>query len=403
LTIQTSSAIPVVMYHTVGRPISDWAWSFLTVPYKIFESHLRWLVKAGYQTVDLYELHAHVSGEKILPGRSVVLTFDDGYLDNWGYVAPLLSKYGLKGTVFVNPEFVDPRDIIRPTLKEVWAGKIQEEDIPVRGFMSWPELKMLADSGPLSIQSHAMTHTWYPTGDQIIDFHHPGDGVYWLDWNEYPEGKPFYLKSPENSRVPFGTPIYQHEKSLAARKFSPSPEEISGIVKYVEENGGKLFFNQPGWREKLLYVSHELREANPGAALFESDQEQKARFRYELLGSKKTLERRLDRPMNFLCWPGGGYNKKSQTMALEIYTAVTLSSADKNPAKNKVGEDARFIRRIGVPSLSGGKKIYYFNGNYFIYFLDEFRGESLVRQKRQFLKLLKVVSVRSAAFFHGLD
>ena len=389
---QPSSAVPVVMYHTVGRPLPDWAWSFLTVPYKIFENHLQWLVKTGYQTVNLYDLHAHVSGEKILPERSVVLTFDDGYLDNWGYVAPLLSKYGLKGTVFVNPEFVDPRDMVRPTIADVWAGKIHEEDVPVQGFMSWPELKLLSDSGPLSIQSHAMSHTWYPSSNKIVDFHYPGDGIYWLDWNKYPEKKSFYLEDPGNfTEVPFGTPIYEHEKSLAGRRFFSSTEETSKFIEYVEKNGSVSFFAKSGWKEQLFEVSHRLRRILKNQGNFESDQEQEDRYRYELTESKNILEIRLNKSIDFLCWPGGGYNQKSQAMALEIYKAVTLGSADRNPARNRVGEDARFIRRVGVPCLEKGNNVHYFNGNYLVYYLDEFRGGNLARKKRQVLKMIQLI------------
>lgn len=394
-----SSAIPVVMYHTVGRSIPEWEWSFLTVPYKIFESHLQWLVKAGYKTVDLYELHAHVSGKMKLPRRSVVLTFDDGYLDNWGYVAPLLSKYGLKGTVFVNPEFVDPRDIIRPTIKDVWSGEIHENDVPVRGFMSWPELKLLADSGPLSIQSHAMSHTWYPTGNKIVDFHHPDDGIYWLDWNDHPEKKPFYLENLNKSNVAYGTPIYEHGKSLAVRRFFPSSKEVLKLADYVERNGKDEFFKQANWRKTLVAVAEGVRCHGVNQDVFETEQEQNERYLYELTESKKILEEQLETPMNFLCWPGGGYNKKSQEMALEIYSAVTLSSSDKSSVRNRAGEDESLIRRVGVPCLEEGGNVYYFNGNYFVLYLDEFMGSKLARWQRQILKLLKLVSVKCAVFF----
>jgi len=386
----TSPAIPVVMYHTVGRSIPEWQWSFLTVPHKTFENHLQWLVKKGYQTVDLYELNAHVSGEKQLPKRSIALTFDDGYLDNWGYVAPLLSKYGFKGTVFINPEFVDPRDITRPTIKDIWSGHMREDDVPVRGFMSWPELKILADFGPLSIQSHAMSHTWYPSGNKIVDFHHPDDGIYWLDWNEYPKEKPFYLKNLENSKVSFGTPIYEHEKSLAACQFTPPSEEIQQLIEYVGQKGGRHFFDQLGWKEKLFEVSHKVRQSSENLGAIESEQEQQARYHYELSESKIILEKRLEKSMDFLCWPGGSYNQKSQAMALDIYSAVTLGSVDKNPARNRVGEDARFIRRIGVPCIESKGSVTYPGGLYFVKYIDEYIGEQWARKHRQILKLAEL-------------
>ncbi|MEN8136799.1 MAG: polysaccharide deacetylase family protein, partial [Thermodesulfobacteriota bacterium] len=236
---ESGQGIPVVMYHTVGRKIPDWKWSFLTVPADVFEDHLRWLVRKGYRTVDLDELYQHVKGEHILPERSVVLTFDDGYLDNWTYVAPLLRKYSCKGTVFVNPDFVDPTETMRSTLDDVWAGKLKEKDLPVRGFMSWQELRTLADHGPLRVEAHAMTHTWYPSGPEIVDFHHPDDGYFWLDWNAFPEQKPFYLVEPEKTAVPFGVPVYEHQKSLAVTRYFPDLDEEEALVDFVRQQGGK--------------------------------------------------------------------------------------------------------------------------------------------------------------------
>ena len=342
----TSSGIPVVMYHSVGRTIPDWEWSFLTVPYKIFENHLKWLVKAGYKTVDLYELNAHVSGKKILLNRCVVLTFDDGYLDNWGYVAPLLSKYGLKGTVFVNPEFVDPRNIIRPTIKDVWSGMIREGDVPIHGFMSWPELKILSESGPLSIQSHGMSHTWYPSGSKIIDFHHPGDNMYWLDWNKYPKKKPFYLSNLNKSNVAFGTPIYKHGKALSITKFFPNHSLTKELISYVSKNGGLLFFDNKEWRRKLFSEANTPKNKQLNTGYFETEYDRDFRYRYELSESKRILEEKLGKTVDFFFWPGGGYNERSQSIALELYRAITLKSSDTSDNKNRIGDDHRLIRRI---------------------------------------------------------
>ncbi|MFH1754316.1 MAG: polysaccharide deacetylase family protein, partial [Candidatus Latescibacterota bacterium] len=133
--MRKDGAVPVVMYHSVGRLLADWQWApKLTIPKAVFEDHLKWLVKSGYRTVGLDELHAHVSGISALPARSVVLTFDDGYADNWTYVTPLLKKYGLCGTILVLTDFVQADPVLRPTLEDVWAGRIKEEELDVRGF-----------------------------------------------------------------------------------------------------------------------------------------------------------------------------------------------------------------------------------------------------------------------------
>ncbi|MGV1098223.1 polysaccharide deacetylase family protein [Thiovibrio sp. JS02] len=383
--------IPVIMYHTVGRVMEDWKWSFLTVPKDTFADHLKWLKKYGYRTIDIDELQAHVRGERPLPRRSVFLTFDDGYVDNWTYVAPLLERYGFKGTVFMNPDFVDPRDIVRPNLHDVWDGKIEEDALETRGFMSWPELKLLAGNGPLSVHSHAMTHTWYPISAKIVDFHHPGDGYYWLDWNRYPEKKPFYLLDPSKTEVPYGVPVYEHEKALGATRYFPTPEEEAILVDFVKQRGGAAFFNSPDWRQQLMQKVEDFRKRSADPGRSESPEERNARYRFELVRAREILEDRLGKKVHFLCWPGGGYDEASQEVALNVYAAITLSSRDVSAIRNRVGDDPKLIKRFGVPGIVRNGKIFYPGGRYLVRYLEEYQGSLFSRRRRQVLKALALV------------
>jgi peptidoglycan/xylan/chitin deacetylase (PgdA/CDA1 family) len=388
------SAIPVVMYHTVGQPLDDWRWSFLTVPYTVFEDHLKWLARSGYRTVTLAELRRHVAGEELLPRKSVALTFDDGYLDNWTHAAPLLRKYGFTGTVFINPEFVDPRDVLRPNLEDVWRGEILEDELEVRGFLSWPEIRSLDADGVLRAESHAMSHTWYPISPTIVDFHHPNDGHYWLDWNTFPDAKPFYLRDPAASNVSLGAPIYEHAKSLAATRFFPNPGETEDLIDFVRSNGGPDFFASEDWREILTARVQTFRKTNGCANQYETEQDRDARYDYELDTSKATLEKHLGRSVDFLCWPGGGYSAISTSKALNLYSAVTLGSSDSSRVRNRPGDDPRFIKRMGVPAIEGKMGIRYPGGRYLIHALREYQGSVVDRAMRRALKLTITIEDR---------
>lgn len=383
-----SHCIPVLMYHSVGPIIADWNWNFLTVPAETFENHLLWLSKAGYQTIDLDELYNYVWGKQELPLHSVVLTFDDGYLDNWVYAAPLLNRYGFKGTVFVGPDFVDPREIVRPTLEDVWGGSIDETKLDVRGFMSWKELRELDKNGPLRVESHAMTHTWYPSGPEIVDFHHPNDGYYWLDWNVYPDEKPFYLSQPQNTKIPFGTPVYEHHKALAGTRYLPDLLEAEHMTEFVKYRGGNEFFKEKEWRGKLFAEARRFRQKYGARGRYESSEERRDRYQHELAGAKNIIEDALEREIRFLCWPGGGYNELSRTMALGLYTAVTLGSADPSPVRNRPGDDPKLIKRLGVPTILEGAKVYYPSGRYLVQALKEYQGSGFARKYRQVMKAM---------------
>ena len=64
--------------------------------------------RRGFHAVSLSEIHAYLKTGAALPERAIGLTFDDGYLDNWVFAFPLLKKYGMKATVFMATDFVDP-------------------------------------------------------------------------------------------------------------------------------------------------------------------------------------------------------------------------------------------------------------------------------------------------------
>lgn len=399
--VKKYSPIPVLMYHSVGRVMRDWQRSLLTIPAHVFEDHLKWLGKAGYKTTDLCQLRRHVSGEMSLDPRTVVLTFDDGYLDNWTYVVPLLKKYKFTATVFVNPDFVDHRDVLRATIEDVWAGKMNEDDVEVRGFMSWRELRTASADGTLSIQSHGMTHTSHAVSSEVVDFHHPGDGYYWLDWNANPVDKPFYLLNPSASKVPWGTPIYRHGKSLEGARYFPNHDETVHLAHYVRSHGGADFFCRKNWSYLLFEELRKVRASSSVLGRAENPSERNERLRFELLESKRRLEASLGVTVSSFCWPGGAYDDIAFRLAKQIYESISLGSRANHLSRNACGDDPSLISRRGAPYITHGRWLIYLGGRYLVWFLDEFRGVSFARQKRQSVKLVCAMATRLGIWPRG--
>ena len=86
--------VPVLLYHAVSDNI--WGTEKYFVSPKQLDEQLAWLVEEGYEPIWFSDLADIESYEK-----PVILTFDDGYEDNYTTVLPLLQKYGVKATVFV--------------------------------------------------------------------------------------------------------------------------------------------------------------------------------------------------------------------------------------------------------------------------------------------------------------
>lgn len=382
----------MLMYHSVGKVHPDWIWSFLTVPLVIFEEQIETLFRKGFQTLKLDELYAYVSKGTDVPERSVVLTFDDGYLDNWVYVYPILKKYGFKGTIFVSPEFVDPCPAPRANLEDVWAGRYAESDLEVFGFLSWEEMHIMEKSGVIDIQSHAMSHTWYFCEDEIIDYRHPGDPYIWMDWNDSPKDKYNYLTGSQERVIKYGSPVYKHHKSLEGRRVFPSKELNKMLSEYVTKKGGKQFFEKQNWRDELSDERRRLTRKHKFTCRQEGEEEFQERLKYEISDSKIIIEQMLRKKVEYLCWPGGGICPEAMKIASEAYKACTLPSRFKGFFKNRYGENASGIRRVGVPYVHE-KHLQYMGGAYLYYLLREYQGVRFYRFARQALKLFYLAKV----------
>lgn len=92
--------VPVLLFHNVGpdRPGTEVS---LTISPEKFERQICWLKQHGYIGINSADLLSWFLGEKALPEKPVVLTFDDAYSDMAEHALPILKGYGFSATVFV--------------------------------------------------------------------------------------------------------------------------------------------------------------------------------------------------------------------------------------------------------------------------------------------------------------
>ncbi len=122
--------ILVLNYHQIENKNTS-----LSVDVNSFDTQMKFLVDSGCITITPDELYAGLRGEIELPPKPVLITFDDGYLDNYRNAFPILKKYGLRATIFIIPAFTS----VQP------------------GYMTWEQLKEMEQSG-ITIESHTLTH-----------------------------------------------------------------------------------------------------------------------------------------------------------------------------------------------------------------------------------------------------
>lgn len=89
--------IPVLMYHS----ISTIPGNSLGVPVKQFTEEMEWLHSRNYHTLSLEEFYQALVNKASVPDNPVLLTFDDGYVDNYTSALPVLRQYGFRATFFI--------------------------------------------------------------------------------------------------------------------------------------------------------------------------------------------------------------------------------------------------------------------------------------------------------------
>ena len=103
VSVQAQAAfkgIPVLLYHYVGAEAPDYP--YLNVATPEFSWQMKELRERGYRSVSLSDLTAYMQGSPVkLPEKPVLITFDDGYEDNYTQAFPVLKQEGFRAAIFM--------------------------------------------------------------------------------------------------------------------------------------------------------------------------------------------------------------------------------------------------------------------------------------------------------------
>ncbi len=127
---------PILMYHEVG---DRWDGSTTSVSAAAFKRQMEFLRVHRYRVISLTDFLKELKTDRKISFKTVVVTFDDGYLDNFKNAFPILKQLDLPATIFMITENIN---------REGWLA---EED-----------LRILDDSG-VSIGSHTIHHAFLPS------------------------------------------------------------------------------------------------------------------------------------------------------------------------------------------------------------------------------------------------
>ncbi len=353
-------SLPVLTHHLVSNDTR-----FLSVTPKIFEEQCRALADNGWRGIGLEEAEAFLIEGKPLPKKSFLMTFDDGYLDNYVYAFPIMQKYGHKGVVFAVSSRISSAQIdceqqlaktgttLRSTMtEEQRVGGSEPETITVNNlvieeptgektrvplFFNWDEARLMERSGSMAVAGHSVNHSRVYTDHHFSNFIQPGDR---LDHFDNITGE-----------ACFGMPAFASEPELMARAFLPSPELIKRIVELVpqENTAARQFF---ACEDSVLKLRELVEDFRGRLGHYETEKETRERMAAIMETSQTVLSRELGHDVKSFCWPWGGFSETARQEGLKagfkvFYTTRRGTNLPRRPLA---------VRRFKVKNKDDGGK-----------------------------------------------
>jgi len=137
---QNVLSVPVLCYHSVSEAVDA---DVDPMPVERFRQHMEHIAK-HHNPVRLIDMPDYLSGEKILPENPVVVTFDDGYLDNYQNAWPILKSLNIPATIFLVSGFMDGRTRLYGA--EKWVP------------MTWDHAREMQRDGLIDFGAHTDGH-----------------------------------------------------------------------------------------------------------------------------------------------------------------------------------------------------------------------------------------------------
>lgn len=132
--------VPILMYHSIFK--NGGRTGKYIISEADFETDLKYISENGYTTVVMQDLIDYVDKGKPLPEKPIVLTFDDGYFNNYAYAFPLLEKYNAKAVLSIIGYYTD------------LYTKSPDEN-PAYSHVTWNDINRMIESGRMELQNHS--------------------------------------------------------------------------------------------------------------------------------------------------------------------------------------------------------------------------------------------------------
>ena len=302
-----------------------------------FEEHVKWIKdKKTFKMEELKNLNY------TLPKNSILITFDDGYKNNYTLAFPILKKYNMKATIFLNTKFIGKDEF----------------------YLNWDEIKEMYESGLVDFQLHTHSHQLTIKDISVLDFYDEESSPYFKreSYNLFFEGN--YNEKKDKEKL-YGLPVFKLRSKISIAGYKPKKDFLKKYqnIKQLQK------FNK---NEKKDFLNKLFKEKQNEFFDKVSEEQFRKTVEFEILENKKIIEKNLGKTPDCLAYPWGHrYNGNREDI-------------------RKLGVDVFITTRKGVNSLKLNKNwIYRVSGDDFENF-DEFKQELTDGSGPYYRKLRKI-------------
>ena len=288
-----------------------------------FEEHIKWI--KDKKTFKMEELKGL---DYTLPPNSILITFDDGYKNNYTLAFPILKKYNMKATIFLNTKFIEKDE----------------------AYLNWDEIREMYESGLIDFQLHTHSHQLTVKDIEVLAFYDNESSPYFKreSYSLFFDGN---YNEKKDAKKLNGLPVFKLRSKISIPGYKPKKnfvEKYRSIVELQENKSEK---------EKKKFLNRLFKEKKDEFFDKISEEQFKETVKFEILENKKIISEKLGKVPDCLAYPWGHRYKGNRE---DI---------------KKLGVDVFITTRKGVNSLKLNKNwIYRVSGDDFENF-DEFKKE----------------------------
>ena len=288
-----------------------------------FEEHIKWI--KDKKTFKMEELKGL---DYKLPKNSILITFDDGYKNNYTLAFPILKKYNMKATIFLNTKFIEKDE----------------------AYLNWDEIREMYESGLIDFQLHTHSHQLTVKDIEVLAFYDNESSPYFKreSYSLFFDGN---YDEKKDAKKLNGLPVFKLRSKISIPGYKPKKNFVEKYRSIVELQENKFE------KEKKKFLNRLFKEKKDEFFDKISEEQFKETVKFEILENKKIISEKLGKVPECLAYPWGHRYKGNRE---DI---------------KKLGVDVFITTRKGVNSLKLNKNwIYRVSGDDFENF-DEFKKE----------------------------